>query len=87
MCQHGFWQTHEFIAVNAAVMFESLVDSNGDLGGEVVISGIDGGANRCGETGINENLATDNDEYPEFLRIIRGWPSHTIQLAPFHSGT
>ena len=60
---------HEFVAVNAALVLQALLDTNVDLRVQSVTTGIHRGADDGRERGRDEELATDDYEDTLFARI------------------
>ena len=63
-------ETDEVVAQDPAFMFQAFVDTNRDLGRESVSASEYRCANDRGESGINQDLAADDDEAPVKFRII-----------------
>jgi xanthine dehydrogenase molybdopterin-binding subunit B len=54
---------------DAAVVLKTFVDSNRNLHGKAIVSGIDGRTDNRGEAGINEHLAAHHDKNALPLRV------------------
>jgi len=49
--------------MNCAIMLQTFIDTDWNLGREALVGRVNGGTNNCGETRIYKNLATDDNEH------------------------
>jgi len=67
--EHGFGKTDELVAVDAAVVFQPLLDSDWNLAVEAIAPGVDRSAHDAREPRAQKQLPAHNDENPGFARI------------------
>lgn len=81
------WETDEVVTVNAAVVLETLLDSDRNLTVKTVSACIDGGTDNARKTGINEQLAAHNDEDSGSSRVELRWMPDSVKITPYHGMT
>jgi hypothetical protein len=84
--QDGLGQADELVAVDAAVVLETLFDPYRDLSGQTIMHRVDRSADDGGETGFDEDLPADDHEDAGPLRVSRGRAEDPVEL-PSPQGT
>lgn len=79
-----FGQAHERVAMDTAVVAQTLGNSYRDLGGEAVVTCVDGGTQDSGKPGINQRIAADDDEIAKLSGIVAGRFGDPSDFTPFH---
>lgn len=87
--QHGLRQADQFVAMDAAFVFQSFLDADRDLRTQTIAPRVHRSGGSGGKSGIEQNLAAYNREHPLLLRIRmpRLWLprlTHQVQIAPAH---
>jgi hypothetical protein len=62
--ERGFREADQLIAMDTAVMLEPLFDVYRNLTVEAIMPAVDRGANSARKAGVQDKLATDDDEDP-----------------------
>jgi hypothetical protein len=70
--------------MNAAVVLEPLLDAGRNLSRQLVMLGVDGSADYRRETGIDQELTTDDDKDPGPFWVLGRRVKDTVQLAALH---
>jgi len=85
--QYGFREANKFIAINSAVMFQPFFYADFNLGGNIIIFGINGSANNRRKGGVNNRLSGDNHENTVTLRIIFISLIDPVKITSFHKSS
>jgi len=64
MSQGRLGDANKFIAMYAAIVLQSIIDSYRHLSGKRIEGGVNRSTNGCGETRIQKDLATHHHEDP-----------------------
>ena len=82
--ERRFGQAHELVAVNAALLLESVRDTDRHLGTKSVMARIDRSADDGIEGGIDESLAADDHEDAKASGIVLRRLRDPVQIAALH---
>jgi hypothetical protein len=80
---------HELISVDAALVLEPLVGSDGDLGRKAMVRGLDRSADDRRERRVDEELTTDHEEHARPARVARRAPpfGNAVEIAAPQTST
>ena len=78
--EDGLRQADQLIAVNAAVVLESLLDADRNLAVKTVPAGVDRRADHAGKAGIEEKLTAYDDEYAGSPRVEGRGVSDPVEI-------
>jgi hypothetical protein len=80
-------KTDKLITVNAAVVLQSLIDTDRDLAVKAVSAGIDRSTDNAGEVGLQQKLPAHDDENSGSLGIERRRVFDAVEITPPHGMT
>lgn len=84
--EQGLRKAYEFVTMNAARMFRSLLRADGNLGRKTFISREDRSADDRRESRGYHFITADDDENPELARISRRRTADPVELPAPHRG-